>query len=81
MHLRPVPDGIVDRRLAKRVDADPSAVDAVGVDAGGPSVSLDQSPRGLAVHVPPLEAQAALVHGSKKRPLGVVPNARCLDIC
>jgi hypothetical protein len=47
----------LDGRLAQGVNSDPSAVDAVGVDAGGPSVSLDQSPRGLAVHVVPVLAQ------------------------
>ena len=33
VHLSPVSNGVVDGRLAERVNADPSAVDPVGIDA------------------------------------------------
>src|SRR5271165_6652020 len=49
VHGRPVPDGVVDRRLAQRVDADTTGSQPRGIDAGGLAVFLDQPPWGFAV--------------------------------
>src|SRR5512135_3939326 len=54
----PVPYGVVDGGLAQRMDADAPAAQAVGVDARGAAVLLDQPPGGLAVQVPPLQPGA-----------------------
>ena len=42
-----VADGVVNRRLAERVNADAPAAQPVGIDARGPAVLLDQPPGGL----------------------------------
>ena len=38
VHLSPVPDGVVDRRLPERVNPNPPAVEPIRVDPGGPTV-------------------------------------------
>src|SRR5207253_9963322 len=72
VHGRPVPDGVVDGGLAQRVDADATASQPVGVDAGGPAVVLDQPPGGLAVQVPPDQAGPGWCHRPEQRSLPVL---------
>ena len=74
VHGRPVPDGIVDRRLPERMDADPSPSQPCGVDAGRLAVFLDQPPGGLAVQVPPHQPGPVRAHGPKQRPLLVLTD-------
>ena len=51
-----------------------------GLIPAGAAIVLHQSPGRLSVHVAPLEPQSVLGHGPKERALGVVGDARRLDV-
>ena len=75
VHRGPVADGVVDRRLAQRVDADAPAPHPRGIDAGRLAVFLDQPPGRLAVQVPPRQPQAVGTQRAEEGALLVVPDA------
>src|SRR5262249_37045202 len=75
VHLSAVADGVVDGGLAQRMDANASAAEPVGVDAGGPAILLHQPPRRLAVQVPPHERSPVGTELPKQRPLPILRNS------
>jgi hypothetical protein len=75
VHSRPVADRIVDRRLAQRVNPDPSAPQPPRIDPSCLAVFLHQPPGGLAVQVPPLQPGPVGPHGPEQGPLLVLSDA------
>src|SRR5262249_43767438 len=67
VHRRLVPDGVVDGRLAQRVDADAAAAQPRWINPGRPAILLDEPPGGLAVEVPPLQVGAASTRRAGRR--------------
>jgi hypothetical protein len=57
------------------MDADATSAQPLGVDASRLAVFLDQPPRGLAVHVPPLEAAAVRFHRPEEGAFPVILDA------
>src|SRR5271166_6115597 len=75
VHRGPVPDGVVDRRLAQRMNADATTSQPPRLDPGRFAVLLHEPPGRLSVQVPPLHTTSIRFHGPKQGPLLVFANA------